>query len=60
MMAVPRRKTSKMKKRKRRTHFKIGAPASSICENCGQVKQPHRVCPQCGYYNNREVVEITE
>ena len=59
-MAVPRRRTSKMKKRQRRTHFKIDAPAASVCPNCGQVKQPHRVCSQCGYYKDREVVEVAE
>jgi len=59
-MAVPKRRTSKSKKRMRRTHFKIDAPAASLCSNCGQVKQPHRVCSSCGYYKNREVVEVSE
>ncbi|MBW7996285.1 MAG: 50S ribosomal protein L32 [Candidatus Glassbacteria bacterium] len=59
-MAVPKRKTSKSRKRKRRTHFKIDSPAASTCSNCGQVKQPHRVCPHCGHYKNREVIEVVE
>ena len=24
---------------------------------CGEVKLPHRVCPNCGFYKNREVIE---
>ncbi len=59
-MAVPRRKTSKSAKRKRRTHFKLDSPAFSVCSNCGQTKQPHQVCPHCGYYNGREVIEVAE
>jgi large subunit ribosomal protein L32 len=59
-MAVPRRRTSKTAKRKRRTHFKLGAPGVGLCSNCGQKKLPHQACPHCGYYDGREVIEIEE
>jgi len=59
-MAVPKRKTSKTRKRKRRSHWKLAAPGMTKCSHCGQTKQPHSVCPNCGYYAGREVVKIEE
>ncbi|HLA39738.1 MAG TPA: 50S ribosomal protein L32 [Candidatus Glassbacteria bacterium] len=59
-MAVPRTRSSKSHKRKRRTHYKLTAPSASLCPNCGQQKQPHKVCPHCGHYNGREVLEVEE
>ena len=36
-MAVPKRKTSKSKRDKRRTHQKLDAPALSTCPECGEA-----------------------
>lgn len=54
------RRVSKTRKLKRRTHYKIQAPGMVVCSNCGEYKLAHRVCPVCGYYNGRQVVEIKE
>lgn len=59
-MAVPKRRTSKQRKRKRRTHYKADASAHHMCPRCGDPKRPHRVCPTCGHYRDREVVQIDE
>jgi large subunit ribosomal protein L32 len=56
-MAVPKRKISKTKKRKRRTHWKSEAPGLVKCPKCDELVIPHRVCPHCGYYKDRKVVE---
>ncbi|MBQ8014634.1 MAG: 50S ribosomal protein L32, partial [Clostridia bacterium] len=24
--------------------------------NCGELKRSHRLCPECGYYNGKQVV----
>ena len=57
-MAVPKRKTGRARTHARRSeNDKIAAPARSTCPQCGEVKLPHRVCPNCGYYNGREVIE---
>lgn len=56
-MAVPKRRTSKTRKRLRRTHFKITAKGMVKCPNCGALIKPHRVCPECKYYNGKKVVE---
>ena len=55
-MAVPKRKTSKSRRDKRRATHKIGAPKVNVCPQCGQPKRPHRVCPTCGTYAGREVI----
>ncbi len=52
-MALPKRKTSSSKSKKRRTHYKLTKPGMSLCQNCGEMKPPHRVCPSCGYYKGR-------
>jgi large subunit ribosomal protein L32 len=49
-MAVPKRKVSRTRRDKRRTHWKAKNPAISVCPNCLQPKLPHRVCKHCGYY----------
>ena len=55
-MAVPKQKTGRARTHSRRS-ANDGAPARSICPQCGEVKLPHRVCGNCGYYKGREVVE---
>ncbi|MDR2339874.1 MAG: 50S ribosomal protein L32 [Deltaproteobacteria bacterium] len=57
-MAVPKRKTSKMKGRKRRTHYKAQAPTLSICPRCKVHLRPHTACPNCGYYRGRQVITL--
>ena len=59
-MAVPKRRTSKQRKRKRRTHFKAEAPSVVTCPKCGDPKRPHHVCAVCGYYGDRSVLEAKE
>lgn len=54
-MAVPKRKTSKSRRDKRRAQHGVAAPRVSTCENCGSPKQSHRVCPTCKTYRGREV-----
>lgn len=58
-MAVPKRKVSKARKNKRRSNvWKISLPAFSKCTQCGELKTPHRVCGNCGYYNGRQIIKI--
>lgn len=58
-MAVPKKKTSKAKSRSRRASaWSLRAPARSICPRCGSTKLPHVVCPTCGWYAGRQVIEV--
>lgn len=60
IMAVPKRRTSKTRKRKRRTHFKLNLPGMVTCPNCGEIKLSHRVCKECGFYDGRQVLASDE
>jgi len=57
-MAVPARKVSKTRGRKRRTHYKIDEKTTTVCPKCGATVKPHRVCMTCGTYKGKEVIEI--
>jgi len=59
-MAVPKQKTSKAKRDKRRSHDGLAAPGQSVCPQCSAPKLPHRVCPSCGSYRGRTVIETEE
>lgn len=59
-MAVPARRTSKTRKRMRRGHIKLATPNLSACSNCSELRISHHVCPNCGQYNGKQVVEVAE
>ncbi len=60
-MAVPKRKTSKARRDKRRSAvWKLDAPALSRCSNCGELTARHRVCKNCGYYKGVQVINKEE
>ncbi len=56
-MAVPFRRTSKMRKRTRRAHHGLHVPGMVVCPECGEMKLSHRVCKSCGSYNGKNVVD---
>lgn len=57
-MAVPKRKTSKARRDKRRsTVWKLDAPALVTCPNCGEYMLAHRACTSCGLYKGRVVLK---
>ncbi|PCJ89880.1 MAG: 50S ribosomal protein L32 [Flavobacteriales bacterium] len=56
-MAHPKRKQSKTRRDKRRTHYKAKAPTLSTCSNCGAPVQYHRVCSECGHYRGKLAIE---
>jgi len=56
-MPVPKRKTTRASRDSRRATHDISAPARSLCPPCHQPKLPHRVCPECGYYDGKEIIE---
>jgi len=49
-MAVPKRRNSKTRAAKRRTHYKTKLASAVKCAHCGSYKRPHRVCLSCGEY----------
>ena len=55
-MAVPKRKMSKARRDSRRANWKLEVPGYVACPQCHEPKLPHRVCPNCNYYDGKEVV----
>ena len=59
-MALPPRRHSKSRSRKRRSHDALTPPKLITCSHCGERKLPHHACPSCGYYKDREVLKAEE
>jgi large subunit ribosomal protein L32 len=58
MAPQPKRKISKGRRDRRRAHHALAARNLVSCSNCGSMRLPHNVCPNCGHYQGREVIEI--
>ena len=59
-MPNPKRRHSKARRDKRRAHDALRVPQTTLCPNCREPRMPHRVCPKCGYYKGRQVVQVEE
>lgn len=57
-MALPKRKHSKARRDKSRTHWKLAVPHLTKCPQCARAILPHRVCPFCGHYRGRQVLAV--
>ncbi len=55
-MAVPRSRSSNQRKNTKRAHHAKKAKHCIPCTNCGTARLSHRICPSCGYYNNRSIL----
>ncbi|MFH1406771.1 MAG: 50S ribosomal protein L32 [Candidatus Omnitrophota bacterium] len=59
-MALPKKRHSKSRRDKSRTHMNLASPAMTNCKQCGKPILTHRVCSFCGYYKGTKVLEIKE
>ena len=59
-MANPKRRHSKSRTAKRRTHQNLDPVWLGVCPQCHERKPPHQVCPHCGFYRGRQVRPIKE
>lgn len=60
MGPLPKRKISKTRRDKRRSHDFLTPQHLVLCENCGEYHRAHYVCPKCGAYKGETVVEVNE
>jgi len=49
-MAAPKKKTSKGRRNRRRSHSAPVAINSTMCKKCGALKMPHTKCAKCNDY----------
>ncbi|MDH5298089.1 MAG: 50S ribosomal protein L32 [Desulfobulbaceae bacterium] len=59
-MALPKRRHSHSRTRKRRSHDALAALSIAKCSECGEPKLPHRLCSGCGTYKGRAVIQLNE
>ncbi len=59
-MPHPKRRHSRSRRNMRRAHDGLPIPGMSVCTECQNLIRPHVVCPHCGHYKGRKVVEVKE
>ena len=57
-MAVPKRKTSPMKRGFRRSADALAAPTYVEDKDSGELRRPHHIDLKTGIYNGRQVLTI--
>ncbi|MFA6909306.1 MAG: 50S ribosomal protein L32 [Patescibacteria group bacterium] len=57
-MGLPSKRRTKQSKRERAAHFALSPIQLTTCPKCKQAIRPHRVCPHCGYYRGRDILQI--
>jgi large subunit ribosomal protein L32 len=58
-MACPKRRKSRSKQKMRQHANRWLAPKLNKCSSCGGTKPGHVACPSCGYYRERQVLDIS-
>ncbi len=58
MAALPKRRISRTRGRKRRTHWKLSNPPLAKCEVCGSPVLSHHICKNCGTYHGRKYEKV--
>jgi len=58
-MPLPKRKTSLAQTRRRRANnWKLKVPNVATCPRCHAPKLSHHVCPACGFYENKMIIDV--
>lgn len=60
LMAVPKRKQSNSRTGKRRSHHAKRPRQTAACPKCSRAVPLHVICPNCGHYMGRAVVEMEQ
>ncbi|MDR1895111.1 MAG: 50S ribosomal protein L32 [Spirochaetales bacterium] len=56
-MAVPKHKASKARTRRRRViNSRLTLGTFRTCPNCGNTMVSHQVCPKCGFYRGKQIL----
>lgn len=60
MGPLPKRKVSKSRRNRRRSHDAHSLAHLVVCETCGEYHISHRVCPKCGSYRGENVMDVDD
>jgi large subunit ribosomal protein L32 len=58
MGGVPKKRHTKSSRNQRRMHLFLKKPNLSACSKCGKPVRQHMVCPACGFYKGKEVIDV--
>ena len=58
--ALPKKRQSNARQGNRRAHHHVKLPQLTVCPNCRQARLSHHVCPNCGVYRGRQVLNIKQ
>ena len=59
-MTHPKKRTTQSAKNQRRSHHALKKINLTKCGKCGKPVKPHHACSACGYYGNKEVINVTK
>ncbi len=57
-MAVPKKRHTKSRRNKRRSHHALKKMKLSTCPKCKEPVLPHHFCSFCGTYKGKEVIDV--
>lgn len=57
-MALPARHHSRSRVNKGRSHMALKPLNLIKCPHCNRNILSHRVCPYCGYYKDKEMIDV--
>ena len=55
---VVRMRHTKGKRNRVRSHHALKQAKLALCSHCKTAKLPHVICQNCGFYNNRQVIDV--
>ncbi|MDI6778519.1 MAG: 50S ribosomal protein L32 [Patescibacteria group bacterium] len=59
-MSVPKQRHTKGRRNRRRANIKIVSKKFVSCSHCSKEIMKHKICPYCGYYKGKEVIDTTK
>ncbi|MBU2564238.1 50S ribosomal protein L32 [Patescibacteria group bacterium] len=57
-MAVPKKRHTKSRRNRRRSHLALKKKNLSSCPKCGEPILSHHACNNCGTYKGRMVIDV--
>jgi large subunit ribosomal protein L32 len=58
MGGTPKWNKTKSRRNKRRMHIFVKAKTVTKCKKCGKPVLPHVICENCGYYKDRNIIDV--
>lgn len=57
-MGMPKKRLTSTRSGNRRSHLGLSTVSLAKCEKCHEPVQPHTVCPNCGTYRGRVIIDL--